>query len=236
MAGYRGVYKKLRDARIIRQVAEDDTTIRFQFTSEKRDGDRFDYELETMLSLDKATGRVTCDLAGLAALAQEELDRCVDARTGGDVTRIVQKLFERRADLFPIREAGGAYFTPQEHAAFVDRVQGFLGKINGKMNRFPVPAGTPHGDRSVKDAVAAGIASLIEEHRAAVASFGGDTRESTLERAAERIRVTRHKISSYSEYLAGERDRLEKELTLASSELRARVESLAASREPAPNP
>jgi hypothetical protein len=43
--------------------------------------------------------------------------------------------------------------------------------------------------------------------------------------------VTRHKISSYSEYLSGERDRLEKELTLASSELRSKVESLAAARD-----
>src|SRR5262249_4773033 len=135
--------KKLRDARIIRQVAEDEKSIKFQFTAEKRDGDRFEYELETMLSLEKGTGKVTCELAGLATLAQEELDRCIAARTGGDVTRIVQKLFERQADLFPIREAGGAYFTPQEHAGFVDRVQSFLGKINGKMNRFPVPAGTP---------------------------------------------------------------------------------------------
>src|SRR5262249_32983044 len=64
---------------------------------------------------------------GLATLAQEELDRCIEARTGGDVTRIVQRLFERQADLFPIRPAGGAYFTPQEHAAFVDKVQCFLG-------------------------------------------------------------------------------------------------------------
>jgi hypothetical protein len=75
---------------------------------------------------------------------------------------------------------------------------------------------------------------MIQEHRAAVAAFGEDTRESTLERAAERIRVTRHKVSAYSEYLAGERDRLEKELALASSELRAKVESLAAAREEEP--
>ena len=71
------------------------------------------------------------------------------------------------------------------------------GEVTGRLSRFPVPAGTPHGDRSVKDAVAGGIATLIGEHRAAVAAFGSDTRESTLERAAERIRVTRHKIASY---------------------------------------
>ena len=63
-----------------------------------------------MLALDKRTGAVTCDLPGLGTLAQEELDRATDARTGSDVTRVIQKLFDRHADLFPIRPQGGCYF------------------------------------------------------------------------------------------------------------------------------
>jgi hypothetical protein len=222
--------KKLSEARIIRQVAEDDRAIRFQFTAEHRDGDRFTYDLETMLTLDKATGNVTCDLPGLAALAQGQLDHCIQARTGGDVTRVVQRLFERRADLFPVRERGGCYFVPREHAGFVDRVQAFLGKINGRLARFPVPAGTPEGDRSVKESVAAGLSALIAEHEAAVAGFGEDTRPDTLERAAERIRLTRHKVEAYACYLAEERGRLERDLAAASARLRARVEELATVR------
>ena len=224
--------KKLAQQRIIRQVAEDDKAIRFQFTAEHREGDHFSYDLETMLTLDKATGKVTCDLPGLATLAQEELDRCLEARTGGDVTRIIQKLFERKADLFPIREQGGAYFCPQEHVGFIDRVQRFLGRLNGKMNRFPVPAGTPEGDRSVKESVAAGLAALIAEHQSAVEAFGEDTRPSTLERAAERIRQTRFKVEAYSVYLADEKARLEEQLAEAARQLRAKVEALADSSAP----
>jgi hypothetical protein len=219
--------RKLSEARIIRPVSEDAHSIRFQFTAERREEGRYTYELETLLTLDKASGKVSCDLPGLATLAQEELDRCIAARTGSDVTRVIQRLFERQADLFPVRPGGGCYFVPQEHVAFVDRVQAFLGRLNGKMNRFPVPAGTPEGDRSVKDAVADGLAGLIAEHRSAVAAFGSDTREETLERAAGRIRDTRFKVAAYAEYLAGEKDRLERELAQAAAELRARVESLA---------
>jgi hypothetical protein len=40
-------------------------------------------------------------------LAQEHLDECVAARNGGDITRVIQRLFERNADLFPVRERGG---------------------------------------------------------------------------------------------------------------------------------
>ena len=220
--------KKLSDQRIIRQVGEDESVVRFQFTAEHRDGDKYEYQLETMLTLDKRTGRVTCDLPGLATLAQEHLDRAIEVRTGSDVTRVIQKLFERHADLFAIRPQGGCYFCPQQHCAFVDKVQTFLGRINGQVLRFPIQAGTAEGDRSVKEAVASGLATLIAEHRQAIESFGEDTRDDTLTRAAEKIRKTQFKISAYAEFLADEKGRLDRELTRAREELRARVEQLAA--------
>ena len=224
--------RKLSDRRIIRLVAEDATTLTFQFTAESRAGDRYEYVMETLLKLEKQTGSVTCDLPGLAALAQEELDRCIAVRTGSDVTRIVQRLFEKQADLFAIRPQGGAYFVPAAHAAFVEKVQGLLGRMNGRLLRFPVPKGIPEGDRSVREAVAEGLAGLIAEHRQAVAQFGGDTRPDTLERAAAHIRTARFKVESYAEYLAEEKARLERELELAADELRAKVEQLAG--EPVP--
>jgi hypothetical protein len=223
--------KKLSEARIIRQVREDQKTITFQFTAEHREDGRYEYDFETLLTLDKESGKVSCALDALSKLAQEELDRCIEARTAGDVTRVIQKLFEQRADLFPIREQGGCYFCPQEHTGFLDKVERFVTGLNGKMNRFPVPSGTPQGDRSVKETVAAGIAALIEEHEAAVAGFGEDTRASTLERAAERIRQTKFKVEVYSAYLAEEKARLEKGLAEAAQKLRARVEQLAADRD-----
>ena len=224
--------KRLARARVIRPAAEDAATITFQFTAEARHGDRYEYELKTMLTLDKRTGAVTCGLPGLATLAQEELDRCTEARTGSDVTRIVQKLFERHADLFPIREKGGAYFVPAAHAAFVGRVEGFLGRVNGRVARFPVPAGTAEGDRSVQGAVAAGLSALIDDYRRAVAGFDADTREGTLARAAERIRAAKFKVECYAEYLAGEKGRLEREVAAAGRELRAKVAAIAASAAP----
>jgi hypothetical protein len=40
---------------MIRQVSEDESSIRFQFTAEHRAADPIEYELETMLTLDKRT-------------------------------------------------------------------------------------------------------------------------------------------------------------------------------------
>ena len=219
--------KRLCDRRIIRQVAEDAGTLTFQFTAESRGSDRFEYTLETLLTLNKKSGLVSCDLPGLASLAQEELDRCVESRTGADVTRVVQKLFDRHADLFPVRPQGGVYFVPAQHAAFVDRVQLALGRLNGQTLRFPVPAGTPEGDRSVQESVSAGLTALVAEYRRAVAGFDADTRPSTVERAAARIREAKFKVEAYAAYLADGRDRLERALADAQAELRAKVAALA---------
>ncbi len=219
--------KRLSEQRIIRPVAEDAATVKFQFTQESREGDRYEYRLETTLTLDKQTGAVTCELPGLATMAQEELDRCISARTGSDVTRVVQKLFERQADLFPIRPSGGTYFVPQRHAAFIDQTQDLLNRVGGRLLRFPVPAGTEEGDRSVTQAVADGLAAVVAEHRAAVAHFGSDTRDDTLQRAAEKIRTTKFKLQTYAEYLTGEKERLDRAVADAEGELRAKVAELA---------
>ena len=106
-------------------------------------------------------------------------------------------------------------------------MQAFLGRLNGHVLRFPVPAGTPEGDRSVKESVAAGLAAVIADHRQAVAQFGADTRDHTLERAADKIRRTQFKVEAYAEYLLDEKAHLDRVLAEARAELRAKVAALA---------
>ena len=59
----------------------------------------------------------------------------------------------------------------------------------------------------MKESVAAGLAALIDEHHQAIEAFGSDTRPDTLERVAERIKVTRFKVESYAAYLSEEKAR-----------------------------
>jgi hypothetical protein len=218
--------KKLAEDRIIRQVAEDDSTITFQFTKESKVGDEFQYALEAKLTLDKKSGKVTCDNAELAKVAQAELDDRITARTAGDVTTVIQRLFDRHANLFRIRDQGGCYFVPAAHAEFVGKVEALVTTLNGNLRRFPIPAGTPQGDRSVKESVAEGLAALIGEHRAAVEAFGPDTLDRTFDRAAERIRQTKFKVEAYAAYLAEEKERLEAELAESADHLRRKIEEL----------
>jgi gas vesicle protein len=79
----------------------------------------------------------------------------------------------------------------------------------------------------VTQAVADGLAAVVAEHRHAVALFGSDTREDTLKRAAEKIRTTKYKLSAYAEYLAAEKERLDRAVADAERELREKVEQIA---------
>jgi hypothetical protein len=217
---------KLDSERIIRKVAEDHATISFQFTREALEDGKFNYHFESLLFLDKHSGNITSENLELEQLAKEEFGRCLEARTANDVTRLVQRLFERHADLFSIRDQGGVYFVPEVHHDFIAKVERFVRNIGGSLQRFPIPAGSPQGDRAVQEAVAHGLQAIIDEHLQAVQKFGEDTRPDTLRRAEEKVRATKLKIEGYSFYLDKKREDLEASLQQASELLRSRMSFL----------
>ncbi|MEY4393434.1 MAG: hypothetical protein RL595_683 [Planctomycetota bacterium] len=217
---------KLDSERIIRKVAEDHATITFQFTREALEDGKFSYHFESLIFVNKHSGKITSENLELEQLAKEEFCRCMEARTATDVTRLIQRLFERHADLFSIRDQGGVYFVPEVHHNFIAKVENFLRTIGGILQRFPIPAGSPQGDRAVQDAVASGLQGIIEEHLEAVRMFGEDTRPETLRRAEEKVRATKLKIEGYSFYLDKKREDLEASLQQASELLQSRMSFL----------
>ena len=217
---------KLDSERIIRKIAEDHEKISFQFTREALEDGKFNYHFESLLFLNKYSGGITSENLELEQLAKEEFGRCMEERTATDVTKIVQRLFERHADLFSIRDQGGAYFVPEIHHDFVVKVESFVRNIGGSLQRFPIPAGSPQGDLAVREAVANGLQGIIDEHMEAVQKFGEDTRPDTLRRAEEKVRLTKLKIEGYSFYLDRKREDLEASLQQASELLRSRMSFL----------
>ena len=218
--------RKMADNRVIRQVSEDATHILFQFTKEAKIGDRFRYDLEATLTLNKSSGRIESSDSFLELAASKMLAEAMDVRTASDVTRIVQRVLEGKGDLFPIRPGGGAYFVPQAHKPLVDSVQRFLGEIGGSVARFAVSAGDKESARSVRDSVADGIAAAIVEYEESVAEFDTDTREDTIRRAADRIKAAKFKVEAYSALLGDQKERLEKSLAEAQAKLRAKVKAI----------
>lgn len=225
--------KKLSDERVIDVLKQDDDKITFQFTRKVLTHDEWEYTKETYLILDKVSGKVTCPVSSLEQRAQELLDTAMEMRTSSDITKIIQKLFDLHADLFPIRDKGGAYFIPEEHKAFGDKVRGFVEGLGGEMSYFPVPAGVG-GEASVARTVKEGIADIIKQHKESVEAFNIHTRHGTLEEMSEKIQSTRLKVEAYAHYLSEQRDELLEGLKEADQELKEKINSLTQERAEAP--
>lgn len=219
--------------RIIRLVKDEKDMMHFQLTSETLSGGEYQYAKEAMLDLHKDTGDVTGDRQDLADLAKQELDKHLEAWTTGDITTIVQRLFDHETGvgLTPLRDQGGCYLVLQQNVAFAEKAERFLNLLGGGMRRLPVVAGTPQGDRAVKESLKDHMAHVIQEYERTVQDFGIDTKPSTLERAAERIKTLRHTLESYKLYLADESAIVADKLETAARRLKDRVAQITAARD-----
>ena len=219
--------KNLGQKHLIRKLEEDSEFLYFQFTREAREGEYFTYETEGKLTLSKETGKIACTVPELGQAVQVELDKELPLRKGADVSKLLLKLLEHEAGLFPVRPQGGCYLVMKEHSAFLDSLESFTGRVGGCLLRYPIPSGTRSGDQSVKQTIASGLSALINEYSNSIDNFGCDTKPSTLEKAADHIRVARFKVESYSAYLEDERSKLDAMLVAASERLKEKVSAIA---------
>ena len=219
--------KNLGQRRVIRKLAEDPEVLSYQFTSEARESDLFSYHTEAVLNIDKSSYVVSCDVKEIEVAVQKELIAELGIRRAGDLSKIILKLLEQKSGLFPVRPSGGCYLVMAEHSDFLDSLEVFTEKAGGRLLRFPFPAGSKSGDQSVKLTIASALSALINEYSNSIDNFGSDTKPSTLEKAADHIRVARFKVESYSAYLEDERTKLDDLLVAASERLKEKVSAIA---------
>lgn len=204
---------KLKAGRLVDEVSRDGDIIKFQLTRKEKRSDCIDHHYDCLISLNVETGEITSpEDPALALQARDMLDEVAGVRSGSDLSRLVQKLFESRADLFSInRRKGVAYFVPVTHHDFADRVQQFFREVGGVLDRFPVPD-DGKGNAPVAAAIDAGLADMGKELEQSIREWDETTRESTKKRAEKRIEELRFKHQCYAEYLGTKRTDAENQL------------------------
>ena len=198
-------------------------------------GDQLEYKKQAKIHLNKNSGEIKCKNSTLQERAKKELDRCMEERTTSDVTRIVQGLFDKNADLMPLPGAIGVYVVLKEYTSFVDQIKVFLEKLGRRPYCLPIPAGTATGDKTVQETVEDYLESLMQEYNKAIEDFSLCTRKETIDAAAKKIVTIRIKIEAYATYLG---DKLVNKLTRHVEEgkkrLAERIEELNEERATAP--
>lgn len=231
---FRRAAKELADERIIKQTSESADEVFFQFTRESKIGDRFAYNYETVLAVNKSTGTITCPDGSanpaLIAQATKLVSDKMGTRTASDITRIVQKIFNSQGDLFPIRDSGGVYFVPEAYAELVDKIEVMLEAIGGFVRGFKAHGGggsAAGGDRtakSVRESVRDGIDTIVQELKDSVDHFDPNT-DSNLkaERMLERLQKARLKIAGYGDLLDDFKVTLKEAAEAAENELKRKI-------------
>ena len=228
-AAFQRACSELKEDRAIDKVEREKELIRFQFTKKLLEEGRMDYDYECMVTLNTETGAVEChEYPEIADKAEELLQHAIHHRNAQDVTRLVQNLFGKNADLFPINpKKGVAYFVPEAHREFTGKVDHFLSLVGGNLSRFPVPAGTIEGNKSVKEAVECGLSALIAELDGCVQSWDDTTRKTTFDKAIAKYDSIAYKVEAYAEYLSASTDGLKEKVKASKKALAEKVTSLA---------
>ena len=222
--------KILEDERVIALFKEEGSELVYQFTGVVKDNQEIRYKKETFVRINKITGKVKCVIDTIEKFAQTELDRNMEIRTTADITKIVQKLFDKQADkdntmLFSIRDQGGAYYVAEEFMGFVNQVQSFLNAMGGDVRILPI-ANTPTGQQSVTDIVETGLNDLVEDLQKAVESFGINTQQSAMERTVEKIKQSKVRIQAHASYLGNKVDELKDYLDKCDKALVKRIDEI----------
>lgn len=227
--------RELKENRAIDKVEAKGGTTKFQFTSKALDGGKVDYQYECLVQLENDSGTITCpESPELESQARDLFEEAVRMRNAQDVTRLVQAMFMTHADLIPINpKKGVAYFVPHRFKDFTAKVDDFLHRIGGSLSRFPVPSGTAEGNASVKEAVQAGLSTVLKELNASVEGWDEKTRPATIKRVQAEFEKVQYKVSAYAEYLQSEQEGLQEKLKVAREALAKKVMALGTAEEPA---
>ena len=218
----------MSNEKVINILSQDSGSVVFQFNKIERGSDKIDYGYEAKLTLSKFSGSITCDDKDLQEKATALLNHEIANRSAMDITTMVQKLMRENADLFSVRDQGGCYFVPQVHCDYVDKVEGFLRQIGGKMNRLPIADFTQRGKAAVRDIINEGLDGMVADHLRAIDKFDEDTRVSTMQRRAKIIKRTEFKLECYAEFLTERKEHIEAQIKQAKKTLANKLATAAA--------
>ena len=236
--------RQLAADRLVRDLKEDGKAVSFQFTREFLNSlGRYEYSCAAVASMDKATGVITCDDAGLAASLSLTLMSAIADRQMADITRVLTSICGKKdVDLFPLKRKGGVYFVASAAARFIDQLESVIVAVGGKMDRYPIglaapapasPATSPAVPPpavppSVTTVVVDGISDLITAYQAALADLSSPSERVLASRTAELAEIFR-KLDTYADLIGVHRTILEDQVAFARKVLAdKRAESVAA--------
>lgn len=218
--------RDMSDGRVIKQLIHvDKDSVSFQVTQEIIGEDNVIYTPEAKVTLDTKSGEVTSDSDSIKETAKKLLDEHMGKRMTSDLTRLVQRIYDSyKADLIPIREAGGAYFVPEMHSGLVDQSQKLLKAIGGDLRQLDVRLGHKETDESLAQQMNEYLLGLVNEFHNSIEHVSKVSRRDVKTHREEKIGELRSKLECYKGVLGGFVSGIEAAIETADKELIAKLE------------
>ena len=188
---------------LVRKVEEGGEIITFQFTDERKQGGKLVYDERCIVYLNKTTGTLTGSDSGIVHKVQMQLNEHLDKRCPADITRLIQKIFDKYGgDLVPLRKQGGVYFVPDSNQDILDKVSAVLSAIGGELNTYTV-SGDTSSKASVSSDMASHLRAMIDELSKSCEDVTMESKDSVIERRHQRFEIIKQKMIGYRGILAG---------------------------------
>lgn len=195
---FRRACKSLSKNRVIDVIKDDENEMTFQFTKKEFQADRVDFDYERDVVVNKKTGQVTTSSYEFERQAQDLLDKELSIRHGGDITRLVHKIFDASGgDLIKIRPQGGAYFVPASHSPLVDSIRVLLEWIGGTLVDYEIGGTSETTKASIAQNMKDHFEGLLKEFYESCQTVTEDASDAVKERRQATLVGLRTKLEAY---------------------------------------
>lgn len=240
----------LKEQKIVRTVNEDSVSITFQFTAEVKVGQdhdaRLSYHPEVIITVDKehygmfkdfrtAITKVDDPKTGLQSAGAEQIkdqlaaafEREKNSYKSSDITRYIQNILQKQADIVSLRPQGSIYFVPAAYGPVIDSLKMMLAEIGGdsRFDAIPLPD-VKDVRKTVGDSFAEEVASILGGLDKEVADMNSSSKEITekwISYRKEVIRKVKARIDMYSELLGDKAGELAGSFDAIEATLRPRI-------------
>lgn len=197
---FKRAVSSLEEKRIVRKVTETENgDILFQLTEEAFDGTTYEYNNEGVVILNKDTGQIRGSVPEpLLDRVRDGLAHELSVRHTADITRMLQRVYDRSGDIVPLRPSGGVYFVPAKFRLVCDQVEKFMTLIGGDLRRVEVPAGGK-SELNIAKAVNDDVVSMANELVVSARELSGekDVSKQRMKNLLEKINAGRTRLEFY---------------------------------------
>jgi hypothetical protein len=216
--------KSLSKNRVIDVVEENKDEIKFQFTTKEVSAGYAAFHYEQVVTVNKSSGCVYAGTTEFQNKAQQLLDHEMAIRHGGDVTRLVHKIFDSHGgDLIKIRPQGGAYFVPQTHAHLVNNLAVLMSHIGGVLVSYEIGGDSPTTRESVAQNMYDHFKTLLRDFGASCEALTTESSDEAKLRREQDLLLIRTKLEAYKDLMSQYSKEISESIAHAETEMHQRL-------------